>query len=157
MRKLLQTIFFLFISTFLFSSCSILDACFNSHLAKEGKKYKKYGKSKSGSKSLSSKKYKITKGKASDEKKYDKTGKLIPSYASNLDKSVSGKVYSKAQLKAIERQNKKLHKHHKGGQGKFRYPYQITSPYSKEDSKKEKSKKKEEGKEKKKSEEKDKS
>ena len=144
MKNFRNLLFLLLLSTL--SSCSIIDACFNSHLAREGKKYNKYGKkSKSGSKSLSSRKPSSKYGgkvKSSDVKKYDKNGKLLPNYASNVDKPV-GKRYSKAQLKAIERQNKKLHKHNKKGKGKFRYPYQIPSPDAKEANKEKKENKKE--------------
>jgi len=139
MKKTLLSLCFLLTLTFLISSCSVVDACFNSHLAKEGKKYNSYGKSKSGSKSLSAKRYKGGRGKSSDIKKYDNKGIEIPDYATNVGRPTETAAYSKAQLKAIARQNKRLYRQNKGGKGKFRYPYQITSPYSKkEDDKKEK-------------------
>lgn len=38
-------------------------------------------------------------------------------------------VYSKKELKRIKKENKKLHKKAKKGKGKFRYSYDIPSPY----------------------------
>lgn len=107
------------------SSCSIIDACFNSHLATSGRKYDNYGGGKSGAKSYSHKK-----SKSSKNKEVDYSNEHLPSHASNVARP--SVTYTKEQLKAIKKQNKHFYKMNKGGKGKFRYPYQIKSPYDKE-------------------------
>ncbi|MFT5619439.1 MAG: hypothetical protein ACI85I_002685 [Arenicella sp.] len=118
-------LFITILCVFALSSCSIINACFNSNLATAGRKYNSYGKGKSGGKASSHKKVKGNKLKPGE---YDNEN--LPGYAKNMARP--SKTYTKEQLKAIKKQNKYFYKMNKGGKGKFRYPYQITSPYVKE-------------------------
>lgn len=120
---------------FCLSSCSIIDACFNSHLATQGRKYNSYGKSKSGTKSYAAKRPKrASKGKmafASDKKskKDSKDASLSSLGAVATTRRTQRVVYTKEDLKRIKKENKKNHKKAKKGKGKFRYSYDIPSPY----------------------------
>ncbi len=118
-------LFITILCVFALSSCSIIDACFNSHLATAGRKYDSYGKSKSGAKSFSRKRV-----KGNNSKLDEYANENLPDYARNVARP--SQTYTKEQLKAIKKQNKRFYKMNKGGKGKFRYPYQITSPYVKE-------------------------
>ncbi len=138
-------IFTTILCVFALSSCSVIDACFNSHLATTGRKYDNYGKSKSGAKSFSRKGVKGNKSKLDEY-----ANENLPDYARNVARPSQN--YTKEQLKAIKKQNKRFYRMNKGGKGKFRYPYQITSPYVKEAEALEKKEKEESGKKEKKKE-----
>lgn len=117
------------------SGCSIIDACFNSHLATQGRKYNSYGKSKSGTKSYAAKRPKrATKSKMSfaSEKKSTSKNAIASTTLSAVASTNSTQriVYSKAELKKIKKENKRLYKKSKRGKGKFRYSYDIPSPYN---------------------------
>jgi len=126
---------------FCLSSCSIIDACFNSHLAKAGRKYDSYGK-KSGAKSYSAKRHKRArhaKSKNSMMASAKRASKKSTTAGTSMNRTMSStatasiannkRVYTKKELKVIKKENKKMYKRSRKGKGKFRYGYEIPSPY----------------------------